>query len=790
MKIDFSSLRVKALLLGVVPATVLSLLLGSYLIGVRLDDFEQALRSRGQALANELAANSFYGLFSGNGASLEQVTQAFMQRENIASISIYDDLGNLMLTRSNRPNHTNTVHQHHFEAVVRGLNSDMPLKAESLMRQTNASLPPGALGYVSLSLFDDALIGLKRETIGKGALMVIGGIALLSLLALMMSQQIVRPIRRLSDAIDQLQRGELGTRVEQKSGGEIGILESGFNAMARRIARTQEELIAEVEQTTSDLQTTMDALEIRNIELDRARKNAIRSSQAKSEFLANMSHEIRTPMNGIIGFARLLGRGELAPQQAEQLQAIRESADNLLSIINDVLDFSKLESGRISYHSQPFKLRALLRSLTRMFAPEAREKGLELVSMVYDDVPDNVVGDAMRIRQVLTNLVGNALKFTAQGKITLRVMLDGEPGEADERLRFSVQDTGIGLRNGSLDKLFEAFSQADTSTQRIYGGTGLGLSISRRLVEDMHGVIGAHGKPNEGSTFWFTLPLVIPGEAETGEPGGVDTSGFSSNLAPEDTAPDIKGLKVLAADDSEINLRLTKTILETHGARVTMATDGAQALQLSMQSVFDIILMDVHMPGMNGLEAARQIRFGEGPNVATPIIAVTADVMADNHRQVFHAGMDEILIKPVDEEQLVASIQSHFHRGPAPRAKQLKKDAESSHGDEQLPLRDQVSALNNSAGNQQVADDIFHMLLAEADENLRRIEQHVQARAWRSLWDEVHRFRGAAAVCGAPALHALLGNMETAVKQKDGGSLEAQLEGLQTQVDQLRTTID
>jgi signal transduction histidine kinase/DNA-binding NarL/FixJ family response regulator len=790
MKIDFSSLRVKALLLGVVPAMVLSLLLGSYLIGVRLGDFEQALHSRGQALANELAANSFYGLFSGNSASLEQVTRTFLQRKDIASISIHDDLGNLLVTRSNATTTKNNLHEHHFEAVVRGINSDIPLKSGSLVGNADESLPPDALGYVRLSLFDDALIGLKRETIGKGALMVIGGIALISILALLMSQQIVRPIRRLSNAIDQLQRGDLGARVQQKSGGEIGVLENGFNAMAERIARTQEDLIAEVEQTTSDLQTTMDALEIRNIELERARKNAVKTSEAKSEFLANMSHEIRTPMNGIIGFARLLGRTELAPQQAEQLQAIRESADNLLAIINDVLDFSKLESGQICYHPQPLRLRALVRSLTRMFSAEAHEKGLELVGMVYDDVPDNIVGDAMRIRQVLTNLVGNAIKFTIKGKITLRVMLDGEPGEADERLRFSVQDTGIGLKRDSLETLFQAFGQADTSTQRIYGGTGLGLSISKRLIEDMHGTIGADGEPNEGATFWFTLPLVIAGEPETIDSSDVYSSGFSSSLAQDNGDPGIRGLSVLAADDSEINLRLTESILTTHGARVTMSTDSAKALQLAKQSVFDIILMDVHMPGISGLEAARQIRFGEGPNTATPIIAVTADIMADNHRQVFRAGMDEILIKPVDEDQLVASIQSHYHRGRTPRPKQHRKDSEGSRGSKQLPVRDQQSALKNSAGNQQVADDIFCMLLAEAGENLHRIDKHMKAHAWQPLWEEVHRFRGAAAVCGAPALHASLGKMETAVKKRDSEAIETLLDGLQTQIELLRATTD
>jgi len=790
MTFDFSSLRTKALLLGVVPAMVLSLLLGGYLISVRLGDFEQALHSRGQALANELAANSFYGLFSGDNSSLEQAALTFLQRRDVASISIYDDLGNLVITRSNGATQKNAVNQHHFEAVVRGVIGDIPREPAPLAGSTNTTLPPGALGYVRLSLLDDSLIGLKRETIGKGALLVVSGIALISMLALMMSQQIVRPIRRLSNAIGQLQNGDLDARVEQSYRGEIGVLEKGFNAMAGRIARTQEELIAEVEQTTSDLQTTMKALEIRNIELDLARKNAIKSSQAKSQFLANMSHEIRTPMNGIIGFTRLLGKSNLDSTQSEQLLAIHESANTLLSIINDVLDFSKLESGRISYHPQPFRLRPLINSLMKMFAPEAQEKNLEMTSMVYDDVPDYIVGDAIRIRQVLTNLVGNAIKFTSQGNITIRVMLDGDPEDKEERLRFSIQDTGIGLPSDKQEKIFHAFNQADTSTQRMYGGTGLGLSICKRLVEDMHGSIGAEGKPDQGATFWFTLPLLTAEQNEQTTSEASPINRFSSKLVSTDTNLGLKGVHVLVADDNNINLRLTESILKNEEARVTLARDGEEALTLARQEVFDIILMDVHMPRMNGLEAAKQIRYGDNPNSATPIIAVTADAMADNHRQVFHAGMDEVLIKPVVDEQLVATIRSYCFGGKQAQTISKAETGTAFEDPGQLPIRDEQSALKNSAGNREVAESIFRALMSEADDQALKISEYFAESAWEPLWQEVHRFQGAAAVCGTPALHAVLQKMEAAIKSRQRGKIATLVGDLQEQIDLLKETTD
>jgi len=789
MKPMLSSLRVQALLLGVLPAVVLSLLLGSYLINARLVDFEEALQSRGQALANQLAADSFYGLFSGDTQSLEFIAWEFMANEDIAAIQIYDDLGNLVFSRHKEgpPGSNPSFQNYHYEATVKSIRSGINAKPNGHANSALENHYTIPLGRVRVSLQDDTLTSLKRDTVSNGIIVLLSGIALISVLALLMSNQIVRPILTLSNAFGRLRRGEFNTRVQQTSGGELGILERGFNEMASRVALTQEELLSEVAQTTSDLQTTMDALEERNIELDLARKNALKSSQAKSEFLASISHEIRTPMNGIIGFARLLGKTELNSTQADQLRAINDSAENLMSIINDVLDFSKLESGRIIYHAQPFRLRMMIKSLLKMFTPEAREKHLELIGMVYDDVPDHVVGDAMRVRQVLTNLVGNAIKFTAQGKVTLRVMLDGEPDSTDERLCFSIQDTGIGLQPECLENLFQAFTQADSSTQRVYGGTGLGLSISKRLVEDMNGTIGAESEPGKGSTFWFSLPLVVASESEVEPVYEPLSAHFTSRQLSKESNTTLKGLRVLVADDNEINLHLAESVLASHEARVWRAEDGFQALQQAASTVFDIILMDVHMPGMTGLEAAKQIRYGEGPNAATPIIAVTADALANNHRQVFDAGMDEVVIKPVDEQQLITTIKACIYGNPVSQ-RDVEEKSSPSPDRTKLAVRDEESALSNTGGNQQIADDLFSMLLDSAQENIRTINALFARHEWKPLWDEVHRFQGAAAVCGTPALHALLREMETAIRQENGPAFAGLVEDLNMEIDRLRAT--
>jgi signal transduction histidine kinase/ActR/RegA family two-component response regulator len=383
--------------------------------------------------------------------------------------------------------------------------------------------------------------------------------------------------------------------------------------------------------------------------LEVAKKTAEAANYAKSEFLANMSHEIRTPMNSVLGAAQLLREESLSAHQSEFVTQILEAGRTLLGVINDILDFSKVEAGQLQIDRQPFALAASLARIGSLLGNAAHAKDLNL----HIDCPPELqravlMGDALRLEQILINLVGNAVKFTAKGDVWLRVTASSLTSSS-ARLRFEVQDTGVGIDSENAARLFEPFVQADGATTRRFGGSGLGLSISRRLVELMGGVIGAEGVVGKGSTFWFELPFDLQSE-------GSAASSLSPRPAPH-KGPRLSGLRCLVADDIPMNRVVIEQMLTREGAQVTLAADGQQALQLleAEPDAFDAVLMDVQMPVMDGLAATRAIRNDLGLK-DLPVIALTAGVLPEQRQQTREAGCTDFLRKPVDRDELVALL--------------------------------------------------------------------------------------------------------------------------------------
>ncbi|MEM9160045.1 MAG: response regulator [Verrucomicrobiota bacterium] len=485
------------------------------------------------------------------------------------------------------------------------------------------------LGFVQLEGDSKTLSGEADGNFALEGALILLVVSFIVGLSYFFVRQITAPLAQLASATEKVSEGELHYRIEETPNREFTALFSAFNQM-----------ISGLEQASQIRNEHEKEMLARQEELISARDRAESKIKAKDDFLATMSHEIRTPTTGIIGLPEILQQSIEDPEQRKILNTVVTSGNSLMNIVNDILDFSKIEAGRLELSPEAIDLREFLNDITLFYQPLAFTKEIEMKSVIDDRIPDHVLIDGHRLRQVLTNLISNAIKFTKAGYVALETRVLTLASES-VRVKFAIRDTGIGIDGEGKKRLFKSFSQADSSTSRDYGGTGLGLVISQSIIEMMDSKIGLESKPGRGSNFTFVLDLPIPAsEMIKDQEAGAAAVSLDGCL---------KGYRALIADDSQVNRLTVQLQMEKLGCELRLVTDGKQALAAVKNSRFDFVLMDVSMPEMDGLEATRRIREYEKSNQikSTPIIAMTANAFAEQKRDCISSGMDDFLSKPV-----------------------------------------------------------------------------------------------------------------------------------------------
>ncbi|WP_087023785.1 two-component sensor histidine kinase BarA [Thaumasiovibrio subtropicus] len=511
-------LRARVFTLTLAPTLIIGLLLSGFFTINRYQDLETQLSVTGNNIIEPLAIATGNGMSTNNRESVRYMINYAHRKHSdiIRTIAVFDKNNELFVTSNfhrnfeylmfpaDEPFPTNTRLKWHDNALV----FKTPIIVENDFTNLNrGDENDSILGYVALEIDLSALRLQQYQEMFTAALVLSLGLAISGIFAYKLTKEVTGPITDMVDMVDRIRRGHIDTRIEGRMIGELDTLKNGINAMAISLSDYHGEMQQSIDQATSDLLETLEQLEIQNVELDIAKKRAQEAARVKSEFLANMSHELRTPLNGVIGFTRQMLKTQLTTSQRDYLHTIEKSANNLLTIINDILDFSKLEAGKLLLENIPFDFHDSLDEVMRLLAPSAHEKGLELTLKVDHRVPFGLIGDPMRIQQILTNLIGNSVKFTERGNIDISVELKSERDNAID-LQFMVRDTGIGISERQQAQLFQAFSQADASISRRYGGTGLGLVITQKLVSQMEGEVGFTSRLHQGSTFWFSVRLM------------------------------------------------------------------------------------------------------------------------------------------------------------------------------------------------------------------------------------------------------------------------------------------
>ncbi|WP_024460528.1 response regulator [Marinimicrobium sp. LS-A18] len=899
------------------PALGVTLILAFTLTYLYLAQLNKFVSQRGGALSEKLAEISAETLSRNDPDLLRSVIQASLEEPYIRAVELYlKDSGT-------------TIHSGpRMLPLVNPAPADLsqPQQRETPKSIRFAHPVPGrdgapSPGWIEVELLASPFLVLRYQTILITLVLTLVCLALCAWFSTRLYKRLTRPLNQIRETIQGMARGQMDRRLPSMESRELDELARAVNDTAESLEQAHRDMQVNIDQSTEDLRETLETIEIQNIELNMARKEALEASRIKSEFLANTSHEIRTPLNGILGFTNLALKTDLDEQQKEYLETIRDSSQNLLTVINDILDFSKIESGKLTLDYVPLPLRKVVEEAVHILAPDAHEKNLQLVTLLDDNLPLHLLGDPLRFKQVLTNLVSNAIKFSQQGNIVVHAALINRQ-ETQLTLKVSVSDNGIGLTAEQKERLFSAFNQADTSSSREYGGTGLGLVICKGLVERMGGEIGVESQPEQGARFWFTARLgidkslpdtpaerlllgeralicsdnppschqleqllhlwqadtdtissihdifpalrkaqerddafrlvfmdIAPSERKLQAPllesltqqlrrefdciliacctpahqrlfrQGVDTCSTTFINKPisyealletlarqmdiplkrpgdaQSKGPNAGGkpaARILVVDDNPANLQLAGELLRGLNTEVVLATSGKEALEWCRKQEFDLIFMDIQMPGMDGIETTKRLRI-DHPRRRTPIIALTAHSMTEQKAELLIAGMDDCVSKPVSENQLAhivnrwvplngrQAVEGPIQGTPTqPRlpAIELAEDEQPSPVD--IPL-----CLKLANHKPTLARDMLEMLIKNLSGERDAINQAFDNQDFEQLEELVHRLYGSCCYCGVPRLKRISGLLDKILQARQYDQVASPIKALDNEVDEI-----
>lgn len=888
------SIQTRVFFLALIPTLILSFLLGAYIIAARIYDLEKELHLHGQMVLNHVINSSRYNILHQNRSALRELTTTILDEKDLQSVMLFNTnhevLASSGLEELQSPEYVKRIIFNNSASTITETRDTISFTAPIIVSdihihtQSHSKLRSHktVLGWATVTLSRNKTLLKEYEVILVTIIIMTLGIILSIFLARHTSRHLTLPLYRMRKALKKLEQGQLETRIVTYSGGEISDVEEGINKMASSLQQAQDELQSNIDQATSDLQQSLETIEKKNIELALAQKEALEASRIKSEFIANMSHEIRTPMNGIIGFTNLLLETDLSILQRNYLGTIQKSTLNLLNLVNNILDFSRLDAGQLRLEYLSFELRDCIEDAISIMAPLAHAKHLEFVALVDDNVPKRIISDPLRIKQIIINLVSNAIKFTDKGEVIIHVSTEKSASKS-AKIRITIADTGIGLSSSDQKFIFRAFQQADNSIARKYGGTGLGLAICKKLIDQMKGKIGLESNEGEGSTFWFNFtaekaPLDIT--QESAMPHFTDTKVFLfephlvsrtalhnllshwkitvtdyvdldsmlhdikespspafimlginhlhiNDLIAAETLLSIKqiydgpiialsnssdqasleyfitqgatlslskpiteanlyhaisqllsqarnpslihdnsyndiispinlaGKNILCVDDNLQNANLVYALLQPSHAIITIAHDGIEAIQLTDKHLFDIILLDIRMPKMDGYEALKQIRTAQVINANTPIIALSAHISVEESRELLALGFNDYLIKPIIKNSLLKTIKKWVSNNLSSNLNLVSEK----------PVIDWELGTKLANNKREIAEEMLTLLVKNLPSEFGDIKQAYENQKFADLLQFVHKLHGAVCYCGVPRLKVAIAAFESALKQ-------------------------